>query len=89
MVERNNELVVLSKNIDPVPISRQSSPEVFDMNASIYIWKREILLKNAKLITNNTGFFEMPEDRSYDIDSELDWEVVEMIMKKKKRNDRT
>ena len=59
------------------------------MNASIYIWKREILLKNAKLITNNTGFFEMPEDRSYDIDSELDWEVVEMIMKKKKRNDRT
>jgi CMP-N-acetylneuraminic acid synthetase len=29
----------------------------------------------------------MPENRSYDIDSELDWEVVEMIMKKKKNND--
>ena len=87
MVEKNDDLVSLSKNIDPVPISRQSCPEVFDLNASIYIWKRDILLNSSKLITNNTGFFEMPENRSYDIDSELDWEVVEMIMKKKKNND--
>ena len=83
MVELENNKVKLSKNIKPIPNSRQGAPKVYDMNASIYIWKRETLLNNENLVTSNTGFFEMPENRSYDIDTILDWEIVENIMNKR------
>ena len=73
---------VLSKKLEDGPKSRQAAPKVFDLNASIYIWRREVLTKEDNLITDNTGFYEMPEERSYDIDSPLDWMIVEMIMKK-------
>ena len=60
---------------------RQNSPECFDLNASIYIWKRDVLVENDKLFLQRTGFFEMPEERSFDIDSELDFLIVEAIYK--------
>ena len=40
MIEIKNKTVSLSKNIGKKILSRQLSPKVFDMNASIYIWKR-------------------------------------------------
>ena len=83
MVEiKDSGIPVLSKKLDVSPKSRQEAPRVFDLNASIYIWKREVLIKEDNLITTKTGFYEMPEERSYDIDSSLDWQIVEMLMKK-------
>ena len=87
MVEVKEKTVFLSKIIKNKPSTRQSAPKVFDMNASIYIWKRNVLIKSDDLFTNNTGFYEMPEERSHDIDSFLDWQIVEMIMKKNLNKD--
>jgi CMP-N-acetylneuraminic acid synthetase len=53
------------------------------MNASIYIWSRDFLIKEDSLFSGKLGFYEMPEDRSIDIDSPLDWEIVKMLMEKK------
>ena len=83
MVEIIKGTAQLSKEMNIQPERRQSAPEVFDMNASIYIWKRKVLLDNKTLFTGNTGFYEMDEETSYDIDSMLDWDIVEMIMKKR------
>ncbi len=63
---------------------RQDTPSCFDMNASIYIWSREALLNNNQLFNQKTLFFEMPEERSYDIDTEMDFKIVEMILNEKK-----
>lgn len=52
------------------------------MNASIYIWKREALLSNESVFTPNTGLFVMPESRSVDIDTPLDFEFVEFMLNK-------
>ena len=65
------------------PYRRQDAPSVFEMNASIYIWRRQALLENESLFTDKTALYLMPEERSFDIDSELDWEIVEMLLKKK------
>jgi len=35
------------------------------------------------LFTDRTALYLMPEARSVDIDSELDWEIVEMLLKKR------
>jgi CBS domain-containing protein len=61
------------------PTRRQDAPKVYDMNASIYIWKRKALLENDTLYTDKTSLYVMPEKRSVDIDTELDWEFVEFI----------
>ena len=50
------------------------------MNASIYIWKRSALFNNVKLINKNTVLYEMPEERSIDIDTMIDWYLVELLM---------
>ena len=63
------------------PLRRQDAPEVYEMNASIYIWKRDAILNNDTLFSNKTSLHIMPEERSIDIDSELDWKFVEYIMK--------
>ena len=74
--------VFLSKNIQNPVLRRQDSPKCFDMNASIYIWKRETILNQGSLFLENTGLYVMPEERSVDIDSEVDFEFVEFLMKK-------
>jgi CMP-N,N'-diacetyllegionaminic acid synthase len=75
--------VVLSKPLQNSIVRRQDSPKCFDMNASIYIWKRDALLLNDTIFLEKTGLYIMPEERSIDIDSELDFEFVEFLMKKK------
>ncbi len=53
------------------------------MNASIYVWSRSSLLESTQVFTDKTVMFEMPEERSIDIDSDLEWKIVEMIAKEK------
>ena len=83
LVEVNNGKVTLSKKTDKKVVRRQDSPETFDMNASIYIWDRKTITSEKTLFLDNTGLYVMPEERSIDIDSELDYKIVELIMKEK------
>ncbi len=64
---------------------RQSAPKVFDMNASIYIWRRSRLLNSNKLFSKDTGVYYMPPERSIDIDSLFDLLLVKQIIKYEKR----
>ena len=75
--------VVLSKPLEKPVLRRQDAPKTYDMNASIYIWKRDVLLNNDTIFLENTGLYIMPEERSIDIDTELDFEFVEFLMRKK------
>ena len=84
MVEKNNGRIKKVKELKVPTSNRQGAPRVYDMNASIYIWKRLTLLKSETLFTENTSLYIMPEERSIDIDSELDWKFVEFIQSKNK-----
>lgn len=81
LVELNEEGVVhLSKKLATPIVRRQDAPKCFDMNASIYIWRRDVLVNDNPLFLPDTLLYEMPEERSIDIDNELDWRFVELIM---------
>ena len=85
LVELGDDGVVrLSKPPEKTIVRRQDSPPCFDMNASIYVWKRAALFNTPTVFNSDTGLFVMPENRSLDIDTELDFEIVEMLMKKRK-----
>lgn len=73
----------LSKSL-PHPVARrQDGPRCFDMNASIYVWRRDAFLRHPAVFYDDTLLFEMPEDRSVDIDSELDFEIVRLLMERR------
>ena len=81
MVEKKNQtykLVKYRKNYS----ARQKTPKVYDMNASIYIWSRKSLLRK-EIFTKKTEIYEMPFERSIDIDSQNDLDLIKYIMKKK------
>ena len=81
MIELKKNIPTLSKKIKKNILRRQDAPVVYDMNASIYIWKKKYLMKTNKLFSNKTTFYEMPFNRSIDIDSLHDLESVKYFMK--------
>ena len=62
--------------------SRQQVKDIFDLNAAIYIWRRKYLINCKSVFMNNTTFYKMPYERSIDIDSKLDFKIVEFLLKK-------
>lgn len=74
--------VGLSKPTDPPVRRRQDAPACYDMNAAIYVWRRDALVERPGVFYPDTRLFEMPEDRSHDIDSELDLALVEVLMQR-------
>lgn len=76
--------VGLAKTANPPIARRQDAPRCYDMNASIYAWRVAAFLENPAVFYPDTQLFEMPQERSIDIDSELDFTLVEFLIRKRK-----
>ncbi|MDD5560631.1 MAG: acylneuraminate cytidylyltransferase family protein [Candidatus Omnitrophica bacterium] len=59
--------------------NRQALPDFYRINGAVYLTKVSILKKNRTFIGRNTYAYIMPEDRSVDIDSRLDFEFAAFI----------
>ncbi|OGT34479.1 MAG: flagellar modification protein B [Gammaproteobacteria bacterium RIFCSPHIGHO2_02_FULL_39_13] len=79
MVEVYNGYAKLIKPLSDTIIRRQDTPACYDMNASIYIWRRDTLFQNQSVLTNKTMTYFMPEERSIDIDTEFDLKIVRFL----------
>jgi CMP-N,N'-diacetyllegionaminic acid synthase len=95
VVERVNNKVKKVKKLKKKIFRRQDAPVTYDMNASIYIYRRKILINskiNSKTVIealehgskDKAILYEMPASRSIDIDSEYDFRLVEFLLKNKK-----
>ena len=60
---------------------RQQAPPVYSMNASVYVWHRRTL--NQDLWEGRVRMHRMPRERSVDIDSLLDFKLVELLMQER------
>lgn len=78
--ERADGTVGVSKPTDPPVARRQDAPPTFDMNGSVYVWRREALFGGGGLFAAGTRLYEMPEARSIDIDTELDFAFAEFLL---------
>jgi CMP-N,N'-diacetyllegionaminic acid synthase len=72
----------LSKRPESVVTGRQSAPETFDMNASIYAWSRTSFMAGPALYNADTAVHVMPLECSWDIDEPIDFEVVAFLMER-------
>lgn len=81
--QRADGSVGLSKSANPPVTRRQDAPRCFDMNASIYVWRVAPFLEQPAVFYPDTRLFEMPEERSIDIDSDLDFALVELLLRQR------
>lgn len=82
IVEIQNDLPVLSKNASF--LCRQDCPKSYDLNASIYVFKKSALMeKGFKTLGPKSGIYVMDEESAYDIDSELDFFIVSKILQRR------
>ena len=81
--QRTDGSVGLSKSAEPPITRRQDAPRCFDMNASIYVWRVAPFLEQPAVFYPDTRLFEMPEERSIDIDSDLEFALVELLLRQR------
>jgi CMP-N,N'-diacetyllegionaminic acid synthase len=84
---RPDGTVGLSKTAEAPITRRQDAPPCFDMNASIYAWRVAAFLENPAVFYPDTRLFEMPQERSVDIDSELDFALVELLLRRRQASE--
>lgn len=66
---------------------RQELPKVYAINGAVYVAEFHWLRAEKKFIGENTLAYIMPEERSVDIDSEADLELLEqLLLRKAERN---
>lgn len=65
--------------LDPAA-RRQSLKELYWRNGAIYVIRRDLLLKERKIVDKNPLFYSMPRTRSVAIDDIFDWNVAELFM---------
>lgn len=61
---------------------RQKLPQVYRLNGAVYVNQVDALLVRHSLIEKDTVGYIMQQERSYDIDTILDFEIVEMMARK-------
>lgn len=77
--ERADGTVALSKPTDPRVIRRRDAPRCWDLNGAIYVFDRARQGTDPRVLYPDTRLYEMPEERSLDIDTEADWRVLEAM----------
>lgn len=65
----------------PEPIGRrQDSPPVYDLNTIVWIYSRKALMEECVRIPERTLLYVVPCERAIDIDTELDFKILEFMM---------
>jgi len=76
----------LSKKPKSLFMSRQQTPQVYDVNASIYFYSRKFLLNEkyeSVISSRKVAIYEMDESSAIDLDSLMDFAYLEFLIKEK------
>jgi CMP-N-acetylneuraminic acid synthetase len=72
-------------NHDPsVLIQTQDLPPVYEENSCLYLFTRQNLLKRHHRIGEHPILFEIDQAEAWDIDEEIDFEITDFLMRRKK-----
>lgn len=68
-------------NHDPaILLQTQDLPPVYEENSCLYIFKRQTLLARRNRLGERSMMFEIDPPEAWDIDEELDFQIVELLM---------
>lgn len=91
LVEENDDgFLELSKTLSSGPVvRRQSSPKAWDIVAGFYMFTSDYIRRANGLLEGRIRGFEVPREKSFDIDEPFDAELVTWLLEKRhpqKRN---
>lgn len=69
---------------DKPVLRRQDAPDVFVLNGAVYVANTSWLQETRSFLHKETIGYVMPKERSIDVDTELDFCILETIIRKKK-----
>jgi len=71
----------MSKTLGPTVIRRQDAPSVYEHVASIYAMLPEHIKRKNHLLSGHAEGYDIGFEKSFDVDSEFDFTLVEYLMK--------
>lgn len=78
---QNDNLMPFLKTEKPIT-RRQDTPKVYRLNGAVYAIRRDVLMNENKIFTNNTKAVIMPQERSIDLDRQLDFEFADFLLER-------
>ena len=76
----NHIISPLSKDFKALP--RQKYSDLYTINGALYLSSKKSILLNKSLFSPSTLGYIMPEKYSIDIDTQLDWDIAQFLMKR-------
>lgn len=73
----------MSKSFGETVVARQAAPPVFEHVASIYVLDPAYLKRASHLLDGHAEGYDIGQEKCFDVDSELDFRIVEMLMREK------
>lgn len=78
----------MSKSLGATVVARQAAPPVFEHVASIYVLAPEYIRRANHLLDGHAEGYDIGQAKSFDIDSEFDFRIIEMLMREKPAHER-
>lgn len=73
----------ICKSLPSPVVRRQDAPRVFEHVASIYVLSPRYIRTGTGLLSGRTQGYDIGQDKSLDVDSEFDFELIEFLMRKR------
>lgn len=84
VIEANSDgFFEMSKTLANPIVRRQDAPKVYEHVASIYVMGADYIKNGTGLLSGKTIGYDIGQEKCFDVDSELDFELVEYFMRKK------
>jgi len=86
LVEPDMEGVLKMSKCDKagLVLARQRAPAVFEHVAGVYVLTAKYLRSASHLLDGRAFGYQIPSERAFDIDSELDFSIIEFLFKKQR-----
>lgn len=78
-----NGALRMSKTRGATVLSRQAAPAVFEHVAGVYVLDPAYLRRANHLLEGHAEGFEVPEEKAMDIDSEVDFQLIECLLQRR------
>ena len=85
MLEEEDGILRICKTLPKPIVRRQDAPKVYTHVASIYVLSPEYLRRGTGLLSGRTQGYDIGADKSLDVDSQFDFELIEYLMAKRLR----
>ena len=79
----------MSKIQGDTVLSRQKAPPVFEHVAGVYVLDPAYLRRANHLLEGHARGYEVPESKALDVDSELDFQIIEFLLRQREAGART